>query len=415
MSHPPFDYHHHRFGPRTNPKLPLQKGTLDLSAIPPRVAELIPAVNEVAREPFTGITTDGRIIPGLFGIETTSWDPAPAVRTALRWLELLPPRQRKQAVRDIDADEWRMWTNAFPHWEPHGLNLEDVTHSARVTALDIIEACMSAGGYVETRSAMRLNAALGALIDLYRDTLTEFCYWFAIFGHPSTTEPWGWQLYGHHLDLNCFILGSQIVLTPAFIGGEPVVADDGPYEGTRLFDDQRAAGLALRRSLRTDQAEAAVLYPSMRTEDLPRELRSPVDGRHKSGAGQDNRVIPYAGVGAAELTDTQENLVLDLAATYAHRLAGPHAVALLRDIERHLESTHFAWIGGAGDNDPFYYRIHSPVVMIEYDCHQGVFLDNDQPEPFHVHTIVRTPNGGDYGRDLLRQHLHRHHRTPAHR
>ena len=331
----------------------------------------------------------------------------------MQWLELLPAQQRKQAVRDIDADEWRMWTNAFPHWEPHGLNLEDVTPLARLTALDIIEVCMSADGYAETRSAMRLNAALGALIDLYRDTLTEFCYWFGIFGHPSTTEPWGWQLYGHHLDLNCFILGSQIVLTPAFIGGEPIVADDGPYKGTRLFDDQRAAGLALRRSLRTDQAEAAVLYPSMRMGDLPRELRGPVDGRHKSGAGQDNRIIPYAGVSASVLTDTQKVLMLDLAGTYAHRLADPHAAPLLRDIERHLKSTHFAWIGGVGDNDAFYYRIHSPVVMIEYDCHQGVFLDNDQPEAFHVHTIVRTPNGGDYGRDLLRQHIHRHHRTPA--
>jgi hypothetical protein len=48
-------------------------------------------------------------------------------------------------------------------------------------------------------------------------------------------------------------------------------------------------------------------------------------------------------------------------------------------------------LGGRGDDDAFYYRIHSPVVLIEYDCHQGVFLDNDQPEPFHVHTIVRTP------------------------
>jgi len=413
MSHPPFDYNHHRFGPRTDPKLPLQKGILDLSAIPPRIAEMIPAVDAAAHVPFTGITTGGRIIPGLFGIEDTDWDPGPAVSAARRWLELLPPRQLAQAVRDIDADEWRMWTNAFPHWEPHGLNLEDVTPLARLTALDIIDTCMSAGGYVETRSAMRLNAALGELIDLYRDTLTEFCYWFVIFGHPSTTEPWGWQLYGHHLDLNCFILGSQIVLTPAFIGGEPIVADVGPYQGTRLFDQQRAAGLALRRSLRTDQADAAILYPSIRVENLPRELRNPVDGRHQSGAGQDNRIIPYAGVGAAELTNTQKELMLALADTYAQRLADPHATALMRDIERHLDSACFAWIGGAGDNDAFYYRIHSPVVMIEYDCHQGVFLNNDQPEPFHVHTIVRTPNGGDYGRDLLRQHLHRHHQTPA--
>jgi hypothetical protein len=87
---------------------------------------------------------------------------------------------------------------------------------------------------------------------------------------------------------------------------------------------------------------------------------------------------------------------------------GP-AAALLEDVQRHLHDTHVAWIGGAGDDDAFYYRIHSPVLLIEYDCHQGVFLDNEQPEPFHVHTIVRTPNGGDYGRDLLRRHLRRHH------
>jgi hypothetical protein len=86
----------------------------------------------------------------------------------------------------------------------------------------------------------------------------------------------------------------------------------------------------------------------------------------------------------------------------------------METVEQHLTNTHIAWIGGSADDDAFYYRIHSPVVLIEYDCHQGVFLDNAQPEPFHVHTIVRTPNGGDYGRDLLRQHLARHHHHPQH-
>ena len=31
-------------------------------------------------------------------------------------------------------------------------------------------------------------------------------------------------------------------------------------------------------------------------------------------------------------------------------------------------------------------------------------LDNDQPARTHIHTVIRTPNGNDYGRDLLRQH-----------
>ena len=57
--------------------------------------------------------------------------------------------------------------------------------------------------------------------------------------------------------------------------------------------------------------------------------------------------------------------------------------------------------------------MQSPVTFIEFDHHAGVFLTNPEPAKFHVHTIVRTPNGNDYGFDLLRQHYkssphHRH-------
>jgi len=31
-------------------------------------------------------------------------------------------------------------------------------------------------------------------------------------------------------------------------------------------------------------------------------------------------------------------------------------------------------------------------------------MDPSLPNLAHVHTVVRTPNGNDYGRDLLRQH-----------
>ena len=49
-----------------------------------------------------------------------------------------------------------------------------------------------------------------------------------------------------------------------------------------------------------------------------------------------------------------------------------------------------------------------PVLLVEFDRHKGVFLDNDEPEKFHIHIIVRTPNGNDYGKDLLRQHYATH-------
>jgi hypothetical protein len=30
------------------------------------------------------------------------------------------------------------------------------------------------------------------------------------------------------------------------------------------------------------------------------------------------------------------------------------------------------------------------------------------PYKEHIHAVVRTPNGNDYGKDLLRQHYERH-------
>ena len=93
---------------------------------------------------------------------------------------------------------------------------------------------------------------------------------------------------------------------------------------------------------------------------------------------------------------------------------GPRA-ARIAEFERHLADTHFCWIGGFTEESPFYYRVQSPVTFIEFDHHAGVFLTNPEPAKFHVHTIVRTPNGNDYGFDLLKQHYKNapHHQQQA--
>ena len=81
------------------------------------------------------------------------------------------------------------------------------------------------------------------------------------------------------------------------------------------------------------------------------------------------------------------------------------------EIKKHLDETFFAWTGATDEEAIFYYRIHSPVILIEFD-HQGpIGLKGDRKQATrnHIHTIVRTPNGNDYGKDLLRQHLEEHH------
>ncbi|MGD6741729.1 DUF3500 domain-containing protein [Streptomyces sp. BH106] len=73
--------------------------------------------------------------------------------------------------------------------------------------------------------------------------------------------------------------------------------------------------------------------------------------------------------------------------------------------------TVHAWIGATVDDAAFYLRVRSPVVWIEVDCHVagplgGAYRKNraDGTHQKHVHSAIRTPNGNDYSRELLRQH-----------
>ena len=69
----------------------------------------------------------------------------------------------------------------------------------------------------------------------------------------------------------------------------------------------------------------------------------------------------------------------------------------------------------SGPDAVFYYRIQSPVILIEFDHQSPVALPGPRvPGRAHVHTVVRTPNGNDYGKDLLRQHYEAHKNDPAH-
>ena len=126
-------------------------------------------------------------------------------------------------------------------------------------------------------------------------------------------------------------------------------------------------------------------------------------------AFKDNAVIPYAGLPVKQFTPAQREQLVALVRLFIDNQEEGHAKVRMEEIAAHLDETWFAWIGGAGDDAVFYYRIHSPVVLIEFD-HQtpvGTRLINDPTKVTreHIHVVIRTPNGNDYGKDLLRQHL----------
>ncbi|MFD5537451.1 DUF3500 domain-containing protein [Streptomyces sp. NPDC127079] len=394
---------------RSRPEhLALKRGAVDFSddagvaAIMKLVGNAeLPPVAETADDPFVGITTDGQPLTGLFTLADEGAPTEKATHRARRYLDQLTTAQQTLGALPIDATEWRMWSNAFLTFPEHGLLLQELPGTARDAALSVIEASISPAGYERLRDAMRLNAELGKLVGTYPDTLTEYCYWFTLFGEPSLDQPWGWQLAGHHIDLHAVFVGGQLVLTPAFLGVE--------FGGDAVFADHRHRAREFMDSLTAPQRDRALLYGSMLSAELPPELAGIVDGRHRAGAGRDNRVLSYTGLSGDELTPGQRELLLSLTDPYLESLPPEPRTHRRNQVERFLDDTHLGWIGTWDAGAPFYYRVHSPVVLIEYDNHAGIFLDNDEPEPYHVHTIVRTPNGGDYGKDLLRQHYaHQH-------
>ncbi|MEV4989255.1 DUF3500 domain-containing protein [Pseudarthrobacter sp. LMD1-1-1.1] len=357
-------------------------------------------------QPFTGITSDGvrrenlyPLAPARPGEEAPTADMVAAAR---KLLGAVTADQAGKLCYAVDAPEWQSWAN--PEFIQHdtGLRLDEVAGPVRDAVLGVVEASLSPAGFELVRNLMRINGFLGDLVELPL-LMNEFSYNFALYGEPSETQPWGWQLFGHHAALNCLVAGTQLVVSPVFMGAEPDMIDAGPHQGVKVFKERIALARQLMAALPADLRDRAVVYAEMVDPAMPEGRLHPGDERHLGGCFQDNRVIPYEGIPVTDMPPGTRELLNAVAEDFiAYLPDGPRA-ARLREIQEHYGETFFSWIGGWEGEEAFYFRVQSPVVVLELDHHTGVFLSNDQPAPFHMHTVVRTPNGNDYGRELVRQ------------
>ena len=132
-----------------------------------------------------------------------------------------------------------------------------------------MHASLSAAGYETARGVMKLNEhrwrsrAAGA-------NTASGCTGSACSARLGG-QPWGWQIDGHHLIVNCFVLGDQVVMTPQFFGSEPVAwpAD----AGTRVFAAEQERGLALMQALTppsSDRHDPWTMLPGETSPRLPR-------------------------------------------------------------------------------------------------------------------------------------------------
>ncbi|MGZ8921448.1 MAG: DUF3500 domain-containing protein, partial [Limisphaerales bacterium] len=206
-------------------------------------------------EPYKGITTSNGLERGLFQIKSTGVSTEPIRLAAEAFFAGLTDDQRRITTFPVDSPEWRRWDNR--HSPPReGVRFQDMTEAQRNLAFELLRASLSAKGLQQTRDIMRLNETIREMTQRL-DEYGEFLYYITVMGKPSATEPWGWQLDGHHCVINYFILGDQVVMTPNFMGSEPVRAESGKHKGTVVLQEEQDKGLAFMRALNPDQQKKA--------------------------------------------------------------------------------------------------------------------------------------------------------------
>ncbi len=210
-------------------------------------------------------------------------------------------------------------------------------------------------------------------------------YNIVIFDAPTPGGTWSWRFHGHHIYLSFTIVKGELFATaPAFFGAEPNDVSEGPGAPWRVLANEEDLGVNLYNSLDTGQKAAATIGTEM-----PGDMVS----------GRASKVDPMApaGIAWAALTQEQRAGLQALVLEYCNNSADDLRFERLKRVEDGgWDNLYFAWIGDPARLQRKYYRVQGPRFLIEY-C--AVALT-----PNHVHSVWRDFKG-DYGRDLLAEHL----------
>jgi Spy/CpxP family protein refolding chaperone len=313
---------------------------------------------------------------------------------ASAFVNSLSPEQRQKAVFAFQSDERLHWnfipSEVFPR---NGLLLKDMNENQRKLAHDLLKSALSQRGYMTATSIMELENTLGDLErraresgrgaeSMVRDPLK---YYFSVFGTPSTKEPWGWRVEGHHVSLHLTVVnGTLVASSPTFFGSNPAEVREGPKKGLRILGEQEDAGRDLLKAL-NDQQRAKAVIQSVALNEIVTTNKLDI-----------NPLSPI-GVTAAEMTPQQREMLMKVVKVYTSKMADDIAKDRLAKLEKAgIEKIAFAWAGEAEFGKKHYYRIQGPTFLIEHD--------NSQNDGNHIHSVWRDFNG-DFGRDLLREHV----------
>jgi hypothetical protein len=331
------------------------------------------------------------LVGALVGAERSA---ASMTTAATAFLASLSPDQRKQAILPFGSDDRLRWnfipTEMFPR---KGLAIEAMTEAQRVKAHDLLKTGLSQRGYMTATAIMDLETTLGAVersaraagrnAESFRRDADE--YYFAVFGTPSATDAWGWRVEGHHVSVRFTLAGGSVdVGAPSFFGANPAEVRDGPKKGLRILGYEEDPARALVTALDARQRAKAI-------------IQSVAPGDIVTGNSVDISPLAPVGIAMTDLNAAQREMLIQVVDAYTSAMAADIAAdRVSRLTKAGVDKLTFAWAGGIERGQRHYYRVQGPTFLIEFD--------NTQNDGNHIHSVWRD-FAGDFGRDLLREHL----------
>jgi hypothetical protein len=346
------------------------------------------------------------------GVVVSAQRSASAMVTAANaFLGALTPEQRKLVVFDLKSDERTRWNfipdEAFPR---NGIQLKALTPDQRKLAHALLQTGLSQRGYMTYNGIVELEAVLkvveeteraarrggappapagapgrggpGAAPQFVRDPLH---YHVSIFGTPGPDTVWGWRFEGHHISLHFSVVRGRLVrAAPTFAGTNPAEVRDGKQKGLRILGEQEDAGRAFLKSLSPEQQKAAIIN-AVAPNDITTANRVKIDP------------LAPAGIHMKTLEPAERLQLVNVVRSFAGLMNDEIAAERMgRIYSAGVDNLWFAWAGGTERGEKHYYRIQGPTFLVEFD--------NTQNEGNHVHSVWRDYNG-DFGQDILRDHL----------
>lgn len=277
-----------------------------------------------------------------------------------------------------DSDITSLWSN-LPACagdnavERAGIQHGDLTDDQVTAVLNLAATILSEEGFTEYS---QIILADDYLQDAFGNTIWDSgCYYMAIYGTPSESEPFAIQFGGHHVARMVTYDGDVATITPSFTGIEPGTfeVDGTTYD---VMGDEMTSMFSIFNSLSDDQRSAAELDGSFDSVLL--------------GPGSDTPFPDATGLAVSELSETEQEAVLTAIRTWVEDFDASVADTAMATIEAELDETYIGW-ATATDTDTAgaYTRIDGPSVWIETSNQDGI-------SGIHYHSIYRDKTD-DYG------------------